>query len=154
MRSERRQRADFLPQAYSVARRMSAAVVVEVREHVQAVGGTRGQPFGPLVEPVVGIPAAVSCRAEVKADIDERSHNELAGHGPLHVVKAERDVVTAQQLVHSIVVPAWFAEFDRVSMAARQRAEEDLEALEIQGPAWRQLIENGAQARAELPRVV
>jgi hypothetical protein len=41
-----------------------------------------------------------------------------------------------------------------VAITAGQRAQKDLEPIEIDRPSWRQLIEDWAETRTELPRVV
>src|SRR6476660_563624 len=110
---------DLLSQSNGVARRMSTRVVVEVCKNVQSVRGARSQPFGPVVQAFVRIPASILLSAEVKPHIDERTHNEPAGGGTVHVLKTQRDVVATQQPVNPVVIPARFAKFDGVTVAAR-----------------------------------
>src|SRR2546423_1675740 len=139
---------------YGISGRMSAVVVVEIRKDVQPFTGARGEPLCPFVQPLIRISPAVLLRAEMKPHIDEGADDELARGRALHVVETERDRVAAQEIVDAFVVPTRIPEFDDMAIRARQRAQEDLEALQVQRPPRRQLIEDRAQPRAELLRVL
>jgi len=93
---------------------MAADVVVEIREHVQSVGGSCGEPVRPVVETVVRVPAAVFPGPDVKPHVDERTDRERARGRTVHVVEAERHPVAPHQLVDPLVVPARVAELDRM----------------------------------------
>src|ERR1043166_7495580 len=139
---------------YGVARRVTARIVVEVGEDVQPFSDARRQPFRPIVQPLVGVGAPVLLRPEMEAHVDKGPDDDLAGGGALHVVEAEGDVMTTHQLVDAFVVPAGLAELYRMTVAARQCTEKDLEALEVQRPARWKLVKDRSEPRSQLPRVI
>src|SRR4030095_13242240 len=88
-----------------------------------------------------------------EANVDEWTDNPSVRRRPLHVVQAERDLIATQQRIHAIVVPGGLPEFHRVPITGRKHRQEVLEALEVDGPARRKLIQHRAQLGTELPDV-
>ena len=68
------------------------------------------------------------------SEAPRRCHLSLSGAS--HRLKAFEDAV---------VVPAWLAEFDCVTMPSWERGEKPIEALEIERPSRRQLIQHGPE---------
>src|SRR5205085_10512248 len=139
---------DALTESDSVARRVTAGVVVEVREDVHPLCGARGEPVGPIIEAIVRIAPAVLLGAEMESNVHERTDHQLAAGGTLHVMKAERHVVAPHELEDALVVPARLAELDGVAISARQGAQEDFEPVEAARPARRQLIQDWPEPRS------
>src|SRR5688572_14127312 len=90
----------------------------------------------------------------VEPDVHEWPHAQFARRGALHIVKAQRDPELLEKAVHAIVVPTDVAEFDSVLPAFGQRSEKVFEAIEINFPPGRKLIEHWTKMRAELRRAL
>src|SRR5262249_57996294 len=87
----------------------------------------------------------------VEPDVDEGAQGEASARGAVHVVQAERDLVTREQGEDGVVVPARIAELDRVAAALRKRAQERREAFDVDRPVRRKLIQDRSESVPEAP---
>lgn len=146
---------DAIAQPDGVARRMAAAVVVEIGEDVRPAGARIRQPVRPLVKPLIGVTPRIFARAVMKPHVDERSDDHPLRGRSLHVVQTQGDVVLLEQRVDAVVVPTGLAKFDGMAISrAAGRAENVRGGRDPASTPRRQLIqhrpERGPQEPARL----
>lgn len=129
---------------------MATRVVVEIGEDGIVVGDPAGEPSGPLVQAIVGVPSSVPLRAEMEPDVHERTDPPPSARRAVHVVQAESDAVAMEKVEHAVVVPARVAELDNVAISPREHLQECLESLQIHRPAGRQLIQDRSEPGTEM----
>src|SRR5437764_4007048 len=59
--------------------------------------------------------------------------------------------MSSQQLERLVGIPAGFPEFHGMETILRETTQKALEALDVPGPARRQLIEHGTKVRSQMP---
>jgi len=104
-----------------------------------------------VLEHAVVVSSAVFLRP-VKADIHQWSHRQSSRGRSGPIVKAERDMMPGQQGEYFVGVPARIAELDGMAPALGQAVQKSGQAIDIDSPSRRQLIENRPEGATERDR--
>jgi len=104
---------------------------------------------GPARELRVRVAALVGSFRTVQTHIGEVGGDVTLGRKAGNFENAECGIVPAQNLINGFGVPGRIAEFKRVAMTLRERAQKGLEPFRVDLPKGRQLKDNWAELGAQ-----